>query len=605
VRRRFPKELLCAAAVVSLGPGPARGQSAELPPLLPWSGASETLAAAPEDPWATPAERSGFVTSPDSEQTLAWLQRLAEADRRVRLLRVGASLDGRPIWLAVVSKEGASTPGRLRATGRPTLLVQAGIHAGEIDGKDAGMMLLRDLTVRGERSELLETANLLFVPVLNVDGHARRSPHGRVNQRGPAQTGWRTNGRNLNLNRDYAKLDTPEVRCAVELLRTWPVDLYVDVHVTDGMDYQYDVTYGAAGAQPWSPEIARWFDERARPALDADLERLGHVPGPLLLSVDSDDPGAGILGWTATPRFSNGYGDARHLPTILVENHSLKPFRQRVLGTYVFLESALRLLAEEGDSLREAIRRDRAGRPARVPLAFRVPAGAKPEVSLKGVGWRRELSAISGGHRVVFTGVRSQVRLPVHEMSEPTVVASRPLAYWVPAAWPEVIERLERHGVKLERTSEWRELEVEMYRLEEARLSTSPFEGRMTASARPVAERRVESFPPGSARVPADQELGTLAMLLLEPASPDSFFAWGFFLEALQETEYIEGYVIEPLAERMLEEDAAVALAFEQRLASDPDFARDPAARRRFFYERTPYFDERHRLYPVGRELPE
>jgi hypothetical protein len=127
----------------------------------------------------------------------------------------------------------------------------------------------------------------------------------------------------------------------------------------------------------------------------------------------------------------------------------------------------------------------------------------------------------------------------------------------------------------------------------------------MTASARPVAERRVESFPPGSARVPADQELGTLAMLLLEPASPDSFFAWGFFLEALQETEYIEGYVIEPLAERMLEEDAAVALAFEQRLASDPDFARDPAARRRFFYERTPYFDERHRLYPVGRELPE
>jgi len=597
--------LPAAAAIVMLSLGHARGQSAELPPALPWSGASEALAATPDDPWATPAERGGFVTSPDSEQTLAWLRRLAEADRRVRLVRVGASLDRRPIWLAVVSKEGAATPGRLRATGRPTLLVQAGIHAGEIDGKDAGMMLLRDLTVAGSRSELLDGANLLFLPILNVDGHARRSPHGRVNQRGPSDVGWRTNGRNLNLNRDYAKLDTPEIRCVVELLRTWPVDLYVDVHVTDGMDYQYDVTYGAAGAYAWSPEVARWFEETARPSLDADLGRMGHIPGPLLLTVDGDDPEAGVLGWTASPRFSNGYGDARHLPTVLVENHSLKPFRQRVLGTYVFLESALRLIATEAEALRSAARADRDSRPAVLPVDFQVAAGAKRELTLKGVRWRRELSAISGGHRVVFTGVRTDVRLPVHEMSEPKAVASRPLAYWVPAAWPEVIERLELHGVRLEKTAEWREVEVEMYRLEEVELGDIPFEGHMTAKARPVPERRVEHFPPGSARVPTDQELGTLAMLLLEPASPDSFFAWGFFLEALQQTEYIEGYVIEPLAERMLEEDAAVALAFEQRLAADPDFARDPTARRHFFYERTPYFDSRYRLYPVARELAE
>ena len=202
-------------------------------------------------------------------------------------------------------------------------------------------MLLRDLTVGGRHGGLLDHAHFLFVPILNVDGHERFSPFNRMNQRGPRQMGWRTNRRNLNLNRDFAKLDTPEVRALVAAIERWQPDLYLDLHVTDGADYQYDITYGWNPPHGWSPAIASWLDEVLRPAVDHELEAWGHVPGPLVLVANNRDLSGGFLGWTAGPRFSNGYGDARHLATVLVENHSLKPFDQRVLGTYVLLASAL------------------------------------------------------------------------------------------------------------------------------------------------------------------------------------------------------------------------------------------------------------------------
>ena len=164
------------------------------------------------------------------------------------------------------------------------------------------------------------------------------------NQRGPVEMGWRTNAKNLNLNRDYAKLDTPEVRGVVAAINAYEPDLYFDLHVTDGSDYQYDVTFGFTGPHGYSPAIAGWLKDHLERGLMADLTAAGHIPGPLIFAADDRNPAQGLLEWTSPPRFSNGYGDARHLPTLLVENHSLKPYDQRVLGTYVLLESALRTL---------------------------------------------------------------------------------------------------------------------------------------------------------------------------------------------------------------------------------------------------------------------
>ncbi|HET7745680.1 MAG TPA: M14 family metallopeptidase, partial [Vicinamibacteria bacterium] len=481
----------------------------------------------------------------------------------------------------------------------------AGIHAGEIDGKDAGLMLLRDMTVKGTRRALLDRANWLFMPILNVDGHERSSAFSRINQRGPAESGWRTNARNLNLNRDFTKLDAPETRAVVGVLRTWDPDLWADLHVTDGSDHQYDITFGHNVGSTWSPAIERWLEGALVPAVTRDLQAMGHVPGPLWVAnpVDVTDLAKGFTQWVAQPRFSTGYGDLRHVPTLLLENHSLKPYAQRVLGTYVFLESLLRALADGKGLLRAAVAEDEARRAPEVPIDFGPPAAPAAETHpYLAVEQRVEKSAVSGGPRVVYTGKPVTVTVPLLAFA-PSVRASRPAAYWVPSTWPEVIERLAAHGIRMERVDAPREVEVEMSRATEASLAPAPFEGRVPVTATFAVETRKERYPAGSVRVPTDQPLGELAVILLDPASADSFFRWGFFLEVLQPTEYVEAYVMEPMAERMLAADPALEAEFEAWAAAEPELAAKPAERLQWLYRRTPYFDQRYRLYPVGREL--
>ena len=324
---------------------------------------------------------------------------MAAAPQRKRI-SLGKSPEGRDIWMIVAASEKESTPEALRKNGKPIILAQAGIHPGEIDGKDAGLMLLRDMTVRGTKRDLLEQANFLFVPIFNVDGHERASKFGRVNQRGPEMTGWRTTSKNLNLNRDYAKADTPEMEAMIRALNQWQPDLYLDLHVTDGADYQYDITFGFNGAGGHSPAIGGWLEKTFTPAVTNDLAAMGHIPGSTDTAnwIDPTDLSKGIRGWLSDPRFSTGYGDVRHLPTVLLENHSLKPYEQRVLGTYVFLESVLRTAAKNSAALRQAIVTDRAATAATIPLAWSLDPKATGEtIEYKAIESRTRPSAISGG----------------------------------------------------------------------------------------------------------------------------------------------------------------------------------------------------------------
>ncbi|HEY6548087.1 MAG TPA: M14 family metallopeptidase, partial [Vicinamibacteria bacterium] len=599
-------------------PRKTASREAILPPELPWSGKSRDLVRPASDPWATPAEQSGLTATPRYEETVAWLRRLVAASSVLDMVSLGKSPEGRDLWLVIASKERAFTPEALRAAGKPTLFAQAAIHAGEVDGKDAGMMLLRDLTVGGTKRALLDRANFLFVPIFNVDGHERFSAFTRINQRGPKEAGYRTTARNLNLNRDYAKLDAPEMRHLVRALNTWPVDLYYDLHVTDDTDHQYDMTYGHNWPTAWSPSIAGWLENTLLPGTDALLRAQGHIPGRFVQLVDHDDPAQGLLPWFANPRFSNGWGDARHLPTILVEAHSLKPFAQRVLANYVLLASTLEILGERGAELRRAVREDQDRRPAELVLDWEAPKAPTRTLEVPGVEWRIVPSALSGGTRIEYTGKPRTWTAPKYDRTVPVTTVKRPRAYWVPPAWSDVIERLELQGLRVERQNEHHLVAVEMTRIREPKLASQPFEGRVGVSARFESERHAQVFPPGTVRVPTDQPLGDLLMLLLEPASPDSFFAWGFFHEVLQPTEYFEAYVLEPMAERMLAEDPALRAEFEKRLKEDPAFRAGPGAkgspqeaflpsstaRLQWLYERTPFYDERAFLYPIGREMP-
>ena len=489
-----------------------------LPPLQKWSGPSESIMVVADDPWITPAERMRLEATPDYDETVTWLHTLVNAAPELEMVSIGRSLQGRDIWMVIASADQAFSAEAMKSTGKPLLLAHSGIHAGEIDGKDAGLMLLRDMTVAARRNELLAKTNFLFIPVLNVDGHERRSAYNRINQRGPVEMGWRTNARNQNLNRDFTKLDTKGVRALITVFRQWQPDLYLDLHVTDGADYQYDITFGGNGRKAWSPAIGNWIEDVYRPAINTALTDNGHEPGGLVFAANGMDMKDGLLTWSGNPRYSNGYGDAIHLPAILVENHSLKPYKQRVLGTYVLLAETLDLLAREKDSLRKATDVDKQRRPQSIALAFeRDPALPAENVSFKGISSRRFQGTVSGGEVVRWTGQPVTEKIPEIFITKPKVFVEPPAAYIVPQAWSDVVDRIALHGIEVEQIEKPLTTRAEVYRLpgagiaEPADWTPNPFEGHIRIDpGEPVKEVIETTFPAGSYRISTDQPLGEL-----------------------------------------------------------------------------------------------
>jgi hypothetical protein len=582
-----------------------------LPPIAAWTGPSERHIAAPADEWSIRAEQSGFLETADFAQTRAWLERFAANYDFVSMRSIGRSAGGRDIPMVIVSRVGFD-PNAVRASGKAVVLVQAGIHAGEIDGKDATMMLLRSLAT-GKLGDLLDHVVLLFIPVLNADGFSHFGPYARMNQRGPRYVGRHTNDQNLNLNRDFGKLDAPETRAVVALLNTWRPDLYIDTHVTDGVDYQYDVTFGhTAGGHGWSPAISGWLDEHLLPAATAALEREGHTPGPLILAVNDRDLSAGRFDFCANARFATGYASLRHTPAILVENHSLKTYRRRVLGLYVLLESLITGVSRQVQGLRAARDRDCAMRRATVPLGW-TQSERSHMAPFKGIRRAAVASKLSGVDVPEWTGEIDESPVAVVPMTTASASARRPSAYYIPSHLDDIVARLELHGIRVDAVSEPLTVRAIRTTLDEATVVGARREtGIVGTSATAVSEGRVRvhagnvrrdvanaTIPAGAFRVSTDQPLGDLSIVLLEAESPDSFFQWGFMLSMFHEAAYSEPYVIDPLGDRMLQSSPALCQAFATKLAEDASFAANAERRRAWLLQHTPYADADHRVYPI------
>jgi len=598
-----------------------------LPPFIEWHGKSESLIANSNNPWITPSEKSGFVTTPDYNETMNWFKNLATASPLLTMVSIGKSVEGRDVFMIIASAEKNVTAASIKTSEKPVFLAQAGIHSGEIDGKDAGMMLLRDIAF-GTKKSLLDKVNFLFIPILSVDAHERSSEYNRPNQRGPEKQGWRTNAQNLNLNRDYAKLDTKEIRAVVQVMNEFNPTFYMDIHVTDGADYQYDITFGGVGIQGISTGIEEWLETVYKPAADKDLTASGHIPGQLLFALNDIDFSRGNVVIAGGPRFSDSYGILRHMPSLLVENHSLKPYKQRVLGTYVLLESTLKLLATQGQTLKEITEIDKGKRTEKVAMAWKVPqmknavnfdkvselktteapSPLPDSLHFLGIASKMVKSQVTNSDYVEWLGKPVTMTIVNYKGTEPTDFIKRPKGYWIPASCDDVIDRLKIHGIKMNIISQPQEVTVEMYRIENAKFEneaheTLPFEGHIQVSGTTKTEIRKQFFPTGSVYISTDQPLGDLAITLLEPISKDSFFSWGFFLPIFQRTEYIEAYVMEPMAKKMLEESPTLQKEFEEKIAQDKAFANDQNAILTWFYSKTKFYDDRYLLYPIGREF--
>ncbi len=593
--RLIPLAIIALSAASSAQtPTPLPGlPAAILPPVQPWSGASERLIVAANDPWITPAERAGFATTPRYAETRAWLERLAAASPLIRIETFGRTAQGRDMLMVRASKGG---------TGKPVVMIQAGIHSGEIDGKDAGLMLLRDIALRGKDS-LLDSVDLVFVPIYNIDGHEASSRWNFPALRGPAEKGYVATARGINLNRDYAKADAPETRAMIALLRRLDPILYVDCHVSDGFDMQYDITftYAGWGRYAYHRATADWLTGRFGPTVTAALERAGHVPTLYPSPIDTRDPAKGIRQAPEGPRYSTGYGDFIGVPTVLVENHMLKPYRQRVLGTYVLLEAALKLAATDRDRIVAAKATDRASRPATMLARWKPAATPIGWIErFKGIAFETYRSPASGRLEQRWTGKPITVRMPIIGQ-DPVETVSLPTAWWVPAEQTEALDRLRLHGIRLDPITAPRTLTLDRVHLRDAVVQRAQ-DGRLPLKASFEHVSVTETLPAGTVRVPSDQPLGLLAAALLEPEAPDSLLAWGFFSEMLSSPPGAEDFVRAPLAEALLASDGAVRTAFAAKLADDPAFARDPDARLDWLIDRLPDRKTTHLTYPILRE---
>ncbi|HVI53794.1 MAG TPA: M14 family metallopeptidase [Luteibacter sp.] len=564
-----------------------------------------------KDTWVTPAEASSFRTTPTYAETQAYLRRLADAaPGMLRVETFGTTPECRPMTVVIAAKDGDLTPERARAAGKPIVLLQAGIHPGEIEGKDAGLMLLRDVATAHRLPHLLDHVVLVYIPVYSADGHENSTPYNRINQNGPAAMGFRGQSQYLNLNRDYVKADAPETRAWLTLWKTWKPDLLIDIHTTDGADYQYDLTWYAEDAHKLPPSIAAWqktaYEGNAIPA----YEKLGHLAAPYLEFRDGRDITKGIENFGSGPRFSTGYAAIRNRAGLLIETHMLKSYEVRVRATYDVVRSVLDQVNKDPGALLQASKdadnwaAALSAKPdATLPVTFKQDPASTPFL-LKGYAFTQTKSDISGDLWVQYDPTsKKDYRIQNWNDLLPDVAAPMPAAWAIPPQWADVIERLDAHGIAYTRTAAATRVRADRDELTEPKWADKPFESHhMLKDVHIASSRQDVDLPAGTIIVRADDANAVLALNLLDARAPDSLLRWGYFNAIFEQKEYGEPRVLEALARKMMAENPALKTEFEAKLKNDPAFAASPRARLTFFYERSPWYTvQKVGVYPVVR----
>ena len=551
-----------------------------------------TRSAGPKPALVSTGERSQFVRTGRYDEAVQLCRDFARVYSNAKCVEIGRTIGDRPLLALRVGNRKL-----------PAIYIQAGIHPGEIEGKDAGFLFLRDLLDGKVARGALDHVSVVFVPVVNPDGHERFGPNHRVNQRGPEEMGFRTNAARLNLNRDFVKLDAPEMQAIVrELVRTDPI-LMIDLHTTDGAKFEHDISMITA---PFAQRPDR-LDETAA-ALSTHLMKrlteLGHLPIPFYPSfVTDDDPTSGFAHGEAPPRFSQYYMAARARLGILVETHSWRTYKERATSTYHGLQAVFEDAIRSAKTWRavsdEAARSDSALAGKQVTLIWTTTKKSR-ELPFRGYAYAKTKSEISGADWIAYDEKTPQVwNVPYFEELEPGITVTAPkTGYIVDGGFaPMVAKLLDHHGIRYEPAKAPATLEVFRAQMKPAPAS---YEGRTRAQITGAWTPETRALDRGAIFIPIAQPTARLIMHLFEPTLPDSLAQWGHFNVVFERKEYMEAYVTEQVARDMLARDPALRAAFDAALA-DAEFAKSPEKRLEFFYRRHPSWDERVDLLPVYR----
>ena len=569
---------------------------------------SQTFPQSAEDDWKTIFEKSEFVSTADYDQTMKYFQSLADNSDYAEFLTFGLSPQGRELKYLLVTKESKMNIPPGKELFKPPILIINGIHSGEIEGKDASMLLMREILITKEKEYLLDSINIIVVPIFSVDGHERKSKYNRINQNGPEEMGWRTTSQNLNLNRDWMKADTPEMQSMLKLFNQYLPDFIVDTHTTNGADYQYTVTYSVEWSKNMYRQTAEWLGNRFTPFLEKGVDEKGFLIFPYVYLKDwSKGLDEGLIYWPGTPRFSSGYFALQNRPMLLVETHMLKSYKERVYSTMAVLETTmefifnnsteLKVLNREADKKTTQLYADE----KYLPLGFS-NTDKYEMMNFKGYDYYWDSSQVSGKTKLVYTQNKKDFNLKYY--NDVVVVDSIKVAkgYYIPPEYSLLVDRLKLHGLNyILIEDELKDEEVTRYKFRDVKFAANPYEGRQSVAFNYDTYAEKVNILKGSFLFLSDQKTAKVLAHLLEPKSADSFVRWGFMNQIFEQKEYYEDYVMERLAEEMMKNNPELKKEFEEKLKTDEAFRNNPRTRLDFFYERSPYPDKQLNVYPILR----
>ena len=556
----------------------------------------------------TVSERSGFQRTGRYDEVIKLCADFQRAyPKQVKCVDFGTTPEGRPMKALIVTRAGAFTPQAAKQRGLPVVLVQGGIHAGEIDGKDAGFLALREVLENKAAPGALDKQVLLLVPVFNVDGHERFKEWNRPNQRGPVEMGWRTTAQNFNLNRDYVKADAQEMQAMLALVNAWDPLAYVDLHVTNGAKFEHDVSIQVEPVHSADVEF-RKAGLALRTNVLADIEKQGSMPHAFYMSfAETDNPQSGFVDGVSDPRFSTGYFPLRNRLAMLVETHSWKDYPTRVRITRNTVVSVLAQVAQHGKAWQkaayEADARAASLGGSTVPMTYKASDKVRM-IDFRGYAYTRTPSDVSGILMTRYDETKPQIwTVPLRDDIVPDLSLTAPKAgYIVPAAHAAMVSaKLKQHGISYRTLDKEARADVETFRADKATFGAGSLESHQRLTLEGDWKPEARTLAKGMLFVPIAQPKARLVMAMFEPKAPDSILAWGGFNNAFERKEYMEEYVAEDVAREQMAADPAIAAEFKTRLETDPAFAKNPHARLEFFAKRHASYDERYNLYPVLR----
>jgi len=491
----------------------------------------------------TVVEKTDFTRTSLYDEVMDYLFALKSQSPLLELAVFGESFEGRMIPLVIVSASGVRNSYDLHRQGLPAVLIMANIHAGEVEGKEAVQMLLRDFAF-GRHLDWLDGQVVLFLPVFNADGNEKIGKNRRDN--GPEEAGVRHNGQGLDLNRDYIKLDSPEVNALVKLLREWDPVLVVDLHTTNGSYHRHPVTYSTM-AHPNSPvELRDYMWQKFYPAVGRELlEKYGYSSIPYGNFSNRSDPQKGWANDAFEVRYGSNYVGLRNRFTVLDENYSHADFRTRVLSCLAFLKSILSytsvhinemaVLAAEADrQTSESFTREQIALSYRVEKLFDMVVNSY-EFELERIKKAdlHKYPAWYGGLLVRKTDRERDYQVPYLAKAVIEKGRSLPAGYLLDPFQPEVIEKIRAHGVVVHRLLEDWNGEIESFQISGLEMARNIFQGRVAVSLKGDYKSEIRNLPAGSHFVSLNQPLARLAAVMLEPEGSDSLAAWGFFNRVL------------------------------------------------------------------------